>query len=325
MIDLRLLHSFVVVAEAEHVGRAAKTLHISQSPLSRQIRQLEETLRLTLFHRERQRIRLTGDGRWLLEEGRRLLSRCTAFERDAVRRALGEGGCLHVGFVKSAMWTSVLPRALVRFRDSRPDVALELHAARSADQQRHLLAGDLDLALLHERAAAPDVEAIALLAEPLLLAIPRRHPLAKKRRVAAADLNGEDWVVLAAQREPGAREAFVAACTRAGFTPSLRFVVGDQATALGLVGAGMGCALLPRSASAGARVDVLFRPVAWLARSRTLYAAWRSSASPALLELVRHLQAEARAFAKADRVGAYGSRAGKQRAADVPKAARASK
>jgi DNA-binding transcriptional LysR family regulator len=302
MIDLRLLHSFVVVAEAEHVGRAAKTLHISQSPLSRQIRQLEETLGLTLFHRERQRIRLTGDGRWLLEEGRRLLARCTAIERDAVRRAQGEGGRLHVGFVKSAMWTSVLPRALIRFRDSRPDVALELHAARSADQQRHLLAGDLDLALLHERAAAPDVEAIALLAEPLLLAMPRRHPLAKKRRVAAADLNGEDWVVLAAQREPGAREAFVAACARAGFTPSLRFVVGDQATALGLVGAGMGCALLPRSASAGAREEILFRPVAWLARSRTLYASWRSSgASPALLELVRHLEAEARSFAKAAR------------------------
>jgi DNA-binding transcriptional LysR family regulator len=313
VIDLRLLHSFVAVAEAEHVGRAAKTLHISQSPLSRQIRQLEEVLGLTLFHRERQRIRLTGDGRWLLEESRRLLSRATALERDALRRAHGERGRLRVGFVKSAMWTSVLPRALIRFRDSRPDVALELQAAHSADQQRRVLAGDLDLALLHERASAPDLEAIVLLSEPLFLALPARHPLAKARRVAAADLHGVDWVVLATRREPDARDAFVAACARAGFTPNLRFIVGDQTTAIGLVGAGMGCALLPRSASAGEREDVLLRPVPWMARSRTLYASWRpSAASPALLELVRHLEAESRLFAKTPRGRADAPRAGKR-------------
>ncbi len=66
MLDIRQLHYFVVVAEEEHVGRAAERLHISQSPLSRQIAQLEDKLGLVLFERSQQRIRLTSDGRVFL-------------------------------------------------------------------------------------------------------------------------------------------------------------------------------------------------------------------------------------------------------------------
>jgi DNA-binding transcriptional LysR family regulator len=83
VIELRLLQSFVAVAETEHVGRAAERLHISQSPLSRQIRQLEDDLGLRLFDRERQRIRLTESGRWLLSEARELLGRAQRMEDDA--------------------------------------------------------------------------------------------------------------------------------------------------------------------------------------------------------------------------------------------------
>lgn len=80
MIDLRQLKYFVVVAEEEHVGRAAERLHISQSPLSRQIAQLEERLGLTLFERNQQRIRLTADGQTFLAETRSLLTHANRLE-----------------------------------------------------------------------------------------------------------------------------------------------------------------------------------------------------------------------------------------------------
>ena len=73
-MDLRQLRYFVAVAEDEHVGRAAERLHISQSPLSRQIAQLEEKLGLVLFERSQQRIRLTRDGRTFLAEPRAFLT-----------------------------------------------------------------------------------------------------------------------------------------------------------------------------------------------------------------------------------------------------------
>jgi DNA-binding transcriptional LysR family regulator len=201
-----------------------------------------------------------------------------------------------VGFVKSAMWTAVLPRALVHFSASRPAIALDLQAARSADQARRVLAGDLDLALVHEPAAAPGLEHRVLLSERLLLAVPRAHPLARRRGVLPADLHGVDWIALALPSEAKTREAFATACSRAGFVPNLRVVVSDQMTALGLVDAGFGCAFLPRSVEAEARPGVRLRKLPWLRRSRTLYASWRAGAAhPALLDLVRHLEAEARA------------------------------
>src|ERR1700722_9400338 len=112
MLDLRLLNSFVTVAETEHVGRAARLLHISQSPLSRQIRQLEDQLGLRIFEREKQRIRLTEPGRWLLGEARELLGRARRIEQDAARTARGDGGRLSIGFVNSALWDGVMPAAL---------------------------------------------------------------------------------------------------------------------------------------------------------------------------------------------------------------------
>src|SRR4051794_29510551 len=121
-LEPRLLRYFVTVAETEHVGKASKLLHISQSPLSRQIRQLEETTGLALFARERQRLHLTNAGRWLLPRARDVLAHLESLEREAARHAAGEVGRLRIGFVKTAMWTEVLPRALRRFRARRSDV-----------------------------------------------------------------------------------------------------------------------------------------------------------------------------------------------------------
>lgn len=90
MIDLRQLKYFVVVAEEEHVGRAAERLHISQSPLSRQIAQLEERLGLTLFERNQQRIRLTADGQTFLAETRSLLTHANRLE--SLGKTPGTGG-----------------------------------------------------------------------------------------------------------------------------------------------------------------------------------------------------------------------------------------
>ena len=119
MLDIRQLHYFVVVAEEENVGRAAEKLHISQSPLSRQIAQLEEKLGLTLFERAQQRIRLTRDGHTFLAETKAFLTHANRLESMAKRLGRGDEGGLCIGYLENAMHSGVLPNSLRELRKSR--------------------------------------------------------------------------------------------------------------------------------------------------------------------------------------------------------------
>src|SRR3979490_1222197 len=106
--DFRQLRYFVAVAERLHFGRAAEALHISQPPLSRAIRALEERLGVTLFARSRRRVELTPEGAALLEEARRVSSPLERTVLELRGMASGEQGRLRIGFVSLADY-GVLP------------------------------------------------------------------------------------------------------------------------------------------------------------------------------------------------------------------------
>lgn len=150
MLDLRQLRYFVAVAEEEHVGRAADRLHISQSPLSRQIAQLEKNLGLTLFERSQQRLRLTSDGRVFLTEATALLRHADRLENLGRRLGRGEEGGLCVGYVGDAMHTGILPQALRALHDERPGIHVALYDLTAAQQFEGLRQRSLDIALVPE-------------------------------------------------------------------------------------------------------------------------------------------------------------------------------
>src|SRR3954451_9689656 len=139
--EIREMRYFMAVAERLHFGRAAQALHISQPPLSRAIRGLEERLGVTLFARTRRRVELTPEGARLLEETRRTLSHLerTALELRAM--AAGESGRLRLGFVSLADY-GVLPGLLKAFKAARPGVSLALREMLSPEQAAALAAGD---------------------------------------------------------------------------------------------------------------------------------------------------------------------------------------
>ena len=99
MLDLHLLHQFVAVAEEGHVGRAAARLHVSGSPLSRRMQQLEDSLGLALFSRERRRLALTPTGRWFLDQSRALLAHADRLEQQVVARRQGTAAPVVMGVV----------------------------------------------------------------------------------------------------------------------------------------------------------------------------------------------------------------------------------
>lgn len=291
ILDLRLVRYFVAAAETEHLGRAAEMLHISQSPLSRQIRQFEKEVGMTLFHRERQRIRLTEDGRWLLEEARDLLARSAIVERNAQRRARGETGSISVGFVKAAIWNGLLPEALKRCAAVRPEARIELHNLTSRAQADALCRGELDLGFVHVPPADSSLLSVCAVEEPLLLAMPKDYELASKRAILPADLDGAPWIALPRKLSPEGHADLLAACARAGFTPTVRYEAADPYAILRLVEAGLGLVFLQASIRRATLPGVVFRELPWFPRTLRVYVVHqrvqRSGTSPLVREFVR--------------------------------------
>ncbi|MER6112057.1 LysR substrate-binding domain-containing protein [Streptomyces hirsutus] len=276
MLDLRQLRYFVAVAEEEHVGRAAERLHISQSPLSRQIAQLEKSLGLTLFERSQQRIRLTSDGRVFLTEATALLRHADRLENLGRRLGRGEEGGLCVGYVGDAMHTGLLPRALRELHDDRPGIHVALYDLTASQQFEGLRQRSLDIALVPQAPPEtdPDLRSALLLEDPLFLAMPTSHPLADVGEIPPGDLDAQPWVALEDSQDLTWRDDFVASCAAVGFTPDIRLEAPDPLTALGLVASGLGMAFVQKSMLRGRIPGVTVRDLPWFQRSVRLWAAW---------------------------------------------------
>ncbi|TIS08518.1 MAG: LysR family transcriptional regulator, partial [Mesorhizobium sp.] len=174
MLDLRQIRYFVAVAEAGNVGRAAEQLHISQSPLSRQIMHLEEQLGVTLFERSKQRVHLNAEGRAFLAEARALLVNAARLEELGRKLASGATGSLAIGYVEGAVHAGLIAAMLREFRRERPDFHLQLRNRRTAAQFEDLRQRVLDLGFVYAPTPQgdPDIESMLVRREPLVLAIP---------------------------------------------------------------------------------------------------------------------------------------------------------
>jgi len=130
-MELRHLRYFVAVAEEQNVTRAATRLHVSQPPLSRQIRDLEDELGVALFQHGAKAVRLTDAGRVFLEEARAVLRRADEAVQTVKAVASGQRGEIHVGYAPSLM-VEVLPRALRSFEAANPGIRVQLHDLSTA-------------------------------------------------------------------------------------------------------------------------------------------------------------------------------------------------
>ena len=276
MLDIRQLHYFVAVAEDEHVGRAAERLHISQSPLSRQIAQLEEKLGLTLFERSQQRIRLTADGRTFLAEAQAFLTHANRLESLARRLGRGDEGGLCIGYLENAMHSGVLPNALRELRKDRPTVHIALYNYPSADQLTGLRQRSLDVALVCDPPASddPDLLSAQVLDDPMLLAIPEEHPLANVKNLTPADLAAQKWIGVTHKEGALRHDNFIAACAKAGFTPEITMEATEPLAALGLVAAGLGVTMVQQSLRQQAPSGVVLHKLSWFSYRTALWAAW---------------------------------------------------
>lgn len=259
MLELQKLHYFVTVAETLNVGKAAQQLHISQSPLSRQIISLEERLGTSLFSRERKRLQLTEAGRHLLDEAKTLISHAQQLEDRVRDEATGKTGTLTLGFVEGAVHVWALQAAIKCFLKAVPHARVELKNLRSRQQFEALQFGVIDVGFAYSAPPRNSSLVAELVAdENFALAMPKNHPLSLGR-LDLQKLNGEPFIALPEKDSPGARQTLLGACASAGFMPDVRFEASDPSVVLGLVDAGFGLAIVQESLHKARTRGIVFR------------------------------------------------------------------
>jgi DNA-binding transcriptional LysR family regulator len=298
-VELRQLRYFVAVAEELHFRRAAERLHISQPPLSQQIRALEEELGFALLVRTRRRVELTPAGAAFLRDARALLGELEGAVATARQIDAGQTGRLRINFVGSALF-SIVPGTVERFRRSRPGVELELRERPTVDQLRAVRAGVADIGLV--RPPIEDDEELrvqTVLRERTVAALPAGHDLAALSRVPLRRLAAEPLVLFPRDQAPGFHDLLIDALAGAGAArtggPRIIQYAPEMLTIIGLVAAGTGVSLVPASVQRLALDGVTYRPVSGAPRSELL-AVTRAGDQAAL---VRAFVAEANASAAA--------------------------
>jgi DNA-binding transcriptional LysR family regulator len=257
-IDLRQLRYFVAVSEELSFGRAALRLHISQPPLSRQIRQLEDHLGVQLLVRSKVGVTLTDAGAAFLPEVRRTLVQ--AEKAVAVAKALrGTGAGQFVVGYTTVFDRSAIPDVFDGLQLRFPHWRLVAMGKHSISLVREVKNGTMDAAFIGLHTETQGLTAETMLEESLVVALAANHPLAKKRRLGFDDLRGEPMFWFERRLNPGFYDHCQAFFEQIGFKPKVIPEPPDHHIMLGLIAEGQGVALIPASLQNVKRQGVVFR------------------------------------------------------------------
>jgi DNA-binding transcriptional LysR family regulator len=243
-VELRHLRYFIAVAEELSFRSAANRLHISQPPLSVQIRQLEKELGTDLFVRTGRNIRLTQAGRVFLEHARQSLTHVNRSVVLAREAAHGDVGHLSIGCGTAAEFR-VFPTLIPAFKKKWPKVRLTFHNLRTPGQIEKLQRGELDVAFAWLPVSSGEFETHALLEEPFVAILCAKHPLANIARISIKDLSKEPLVMFPQSLDPELFHRVEQLFLEAGAVINVAYELESLVSVLNFVAMGIGCSILP--------------------------------------------------------------------------------
>lgn len=246
-IELRLLRYAVAVAEELHFSRAALRLHVTQPSLSKQIRQLEETLGVQLFERTNRAVQLTKAGRFFVQEATKALAHSKRAVELARQTDLGSNGCLQVGYTPRMNFVllSLIRRLCLNHRHK---FSVTLHSSPTQFQMVSLLNGDLHAGFVTLPLKNESLTVRSVIREPLVLVLPENHLFASKQTLLARELNNLPIILRARQFHPAAYDQLQKLLRKVGCQPKIVQEVTTATEAILLVKEGLGITLVKRSA-----------------------------------------------------------------------------
>lgn len=253
----------MVVAEELHFGRAARRLEMLPSALSREIRLLETSLGAPLLLRTTRNVMLSQDGAAFVDDARDLLARADALAAEVRERGRRRSRSLvRIGAIDTAA-AGLVPALLQDFRQLRAAAAVQLVEDKTVRLLPKLLSGRIDLALIRPPERLDErIETMMLFHETPVVALPSRHKLANRRRLTVEALAEEPMIVPDRSSRPHSHDLTIKLFERAGLRPNLAQSAEEKQTIVHLVAAGLGVAIVPRSAARLGVSGVRFVPLA---------------------------------------------------------------
>lgn len=193
MIDLRHLQALIALAETGNLSKAARRLHLSQPALSQQIKTAEQHFDAPLFERKSNPLRLSQAGERLLGTAYEVVKTLRQCERDIARIAEGKAGQLRIAVECHSCFDWLMP-AMDRFRESWPEVEMDLVSGFHSDPTGLLLEGKADLVIVSTAKPRQDITHVTLFRYEVLALLARTHPLTRKAYLTASDFAKETLI-----------------------------------------------------------------------------------------------------------------------------------
>ena len=261
-MELRHLRCFVALAEELHFTRAAERLHIEQPPLSRAIKELEDDLGVVLFERNRRGTVLTEAGATFLQDVRRVFAVLKQAQENVQAVAAGLSGSLRIAVADGAI-DPRLSALLARCREEEPEIEIRLSEVPLADQLRGLRSGDFSIGFAHTAEVGDGIVTEPLWHDPLVVAVPARHPLLSHKAVPLHQLAIYPLVLCDPQVCEGYYRELARLLRPLERPPDVAEHVSSLDMMLTLVGAGYGVGFITETRiAASLRPDVVIRPLA---------------------------------------------------------------
>ncbi|WP_223457598.1 MULTISPECIES: LysR family transcriptional regulator [unclassified Pseudomonas] len=296
MINFRLvrhLYLFLIVAEEQNFGRAAKRLGMSQPPLTEQIQTLEQLLKVKLFDRSRKGSQLTPVGKAILPAVRKFVEQMERLEFAVYEAVAGHSGVLTIGAITTAMM-DVLPPLIEQLKHTHPQLTVSVREIDSVEAVPALESGDVDLAFARlEGELGNTICSMPLTEDRMAIAVPVDHPLASQTRVSLAKLANEPFVLFARKVSPVYFDSLISACRESGFSPRVIHEVGSVVSQIAFVSCGQGVALVPMSLEKLAPPNVVLKQLSPKLSVVTTAVAWNPArANPLVEHLVNELRSK---------------------------------
>ena len=261
-MELRHLRYFLAVAEELNFRRAAEKLGMAQPPLSSQIHDLENEVGVLLFRRVPKGAELTEASVAFLSAVPAIFDKVEHAVKVARKGGQGKVGQLRVGYTGSASFNQIVPRSLLAFRRSYPEVELTLEEANSPLLLDQLNRQRLDAVFIRPGKELPPGFAVMPLAEePMMVVVPSRHRLAKSNAVELTELKGEPLVLFSRTLGPGLYDSVMDACRRAGFEPSVSQIAPQITSIANMVAVELGISFVPAQVANTIVPGVVFLPI----------------------------------------------------------------
>jgi DNA-binding transcriptional LysR family regulator len=285
-MELRHLNYFLAVAEELHFRKAADRLFISQPGLSRQIKELEEELEVTLFERNNRNVTLTKAGEYLKKELFLNLKVLDSILNNAKRIHNGIDGNLNFGYVGSAM-QNIIPNLLVQIRNEYPNIHFNLKEMDNQKQLDNLQTQEIDIGFVRLERVPNNLEIKPILEDTFSLVLPANHQLNANNFTNLTQLKDEAFIMFDPSYSPNYHQKIMQIFDHCGFTPIISHRTVHASSIYKLVEHNFGISIVPSSLEIGSSNNVKFIELKNIPQRTLLSAVWnKQNRNPILAKIL---------------------------------------